>query len=531
MGSYFLDTPILAERRAGTAASFIDPAILSGVELVRGPATTAYGSGNLGGLIRSIPATAAGLEARLGLGGSGSENSQVIRYGQSDVFAALSHRGSNDAETPSGTALNTRFDQWNLLLGGEHDRGEATYRAVTLFTDATDIGKSNVRYPDDRIASYPDERHWLAQVSRFSEESQAHAFFHYQELSTEVLRPGERRDVVDSSSIDFGGRYVREWDTSSNWRWGLDYLGRRNVDIDEQRIPLDGPPGPSMTSLRAEQDELALFAEGKWQWSEITTTAGARLGAQRQKAEGWSTEDEQLISAYAGVNWLLATDWSANAELSRGVRVANLSEKFFSGTTGRGLVQGNPELSPEVADSLDIGVIYDNGNLQVETHFFHMELDDFIERVPVSTEVLSFRNLDGGQISGMDFNARFDLGPALQLGLGGQVQSGEDEEGDNLQDISPNRVSLNALYRGATWQWSVDYQHRFSHDDVAETEQPVDSVDLLSFSITRALSKHMTLSVWGRNLLNQTYVLTTDDLSTEGEKIAFGVEWSWRRAL
>jgi len=54
---------------------------------------------------------------------------------------------------------------------------------------------------------------------------------------------------------------------------------------------------------------------------------------------------------------------------------------------------------------------------------------------------------------------------------------------------------------------------------------------LLSFSLTKALGENMTLSVWGRNLLNQTYVLTTDDLSTEGEKIAFGVEWSWRSVL
>ncbi|MEP4485551.1 MAG: TonB-dependent receptor [Halioglobus sp.] len=528
VGSYFLDIPILTERRAGTAASFIDPAILDGVELVRGPATTAYGSGNLGGLIRSIPGTATGLEARLGWGGSGSENNQLVRYGEQNFYAALSHRGSNDAETPDGTDLHTEYDQWNLLLGGETDTESATYKVVTLLTDANDIGKSNVRYPDDRVTTYPDERHWLSQISRLTEDDQIHAFVHYQDLSTEVLRPGVRLDVVDSSSIDFGARYVREWETGTDWRWGLDYLGRRNVDIDEQRKPIDGLPEPSMASLRAEQDEIAVFVEAKRSWSEFTATAGARLGAQQQNAEGWSEENESLVSAYLGANWSFATDWSANAELSRGVRVANLSEKFFSGTTGRGLVQGNPNLSPEVADNIDLGVVYDNGRLQIETHVFYMALDDFIERVPISTEVLSFRNLDGGHISGMDFDARLGLDDKLEIGLGGQIQSGENEEGNNLQDISPNRLSLNALYRGATWQWSLDYQHRFEHDDVAATEQSIGSADLLSFSITKPLSESMVLSVWGRNLLDQTYILTTDELSTAGEKIAFGVEWSWR---
>ena len=54
VGSYFLDIPLLSERRAGTAASFIDPKMLGSVELVRGPASTSYGAGNIGSLYAGL---------------------------------------------------------------------------------------------------------------------------------------------------------------------------------------------------------------------------------------------------------------------------------------------------------------------------------------------------------------------------------------------------------------------------------------------------------------------------------------------
>ncbi|MEM8995684.1 MAG: Plug domain-containing protein, partial [Acidobacteriota bacterium] len=46
---------ITGERRAGVATSFIDPLLMGAVDVLRGPASTYYGSGALGGVVQIFP--------------------------------------------------------------------------------------------------------------------------------------------------------------------------------------------------------------------------------------------------------------------------------------------------------------------------------------------------------------------------------------------------------------------------------------------------------------------------------------------
>lgn len=528
VGNFFMDIPLLSERRAGTASSFIDPSMLSGVELVRGPATTAYGSGNIGGLIRSRPAMFSGLHARLGWGGTGDENAQFLGFGNGRVYGGISRRASDDTETPAGEVLNTQFEQYNILAGGRHETANAVYELVSLVSHGRDIGKSNNRYPDLQIANYPREQHWLTQLSRVSDGATASVYFHHQDLETAVLRPAERLDTVVSSALDFGARYARDWGEDRRWRWGVEYMGRRNVESQEWRSEIDGPRGPKQQTLAAEQDELAAFLEARREWHQLTATAGLRLTVQHQNARGWSPVDEQLWSGYLGAAWAFDGPWRATGELARGARVANLSEKYFSGTTGRGTVVGNPLLNPEIADSLDIGLLRETDRSRIELHLFHFWLDDFIERVAVGTDALSFRNQDGGRLRGLDFVAGWNLAPDWKVQLGGHYQEGDKRGGGALQDVSPNQLSAGLGYEGHPWRWSLDYRHRFSKQRVGAGEQPVGDANLLSVAVSRDLSASLSLTLWGRNLLNETYLITTDELSTAAEKIAFGIELLWR---
>ncbi len=42
------------------------------------------------------------------------------------------------------------------------------------------------------------------------------------------------------------------------WRWGFEYMGRRNVNSDEWQTIIGEPQGPNQQTLRGEQDELNL---------------------------------------------------------------------------------------------------------------------------------------------------------------------------------------------------------------------------------------------------------------------------------
>ena len=46
---------LTSERRAGVSASFVDPLLLGELDVLRGPASTYYGSGALGGALQMLP--------------------------------------------------------------------------------------------------------------------------------------------------------------------------------------------------------------------------------------------------------------------------------------------------------------------------------------------------------------------------------------------------------------------------------------------------------------------------------------------
>ena len=72
---------INSERRAGASISFVDPLLMSTVEVQRGPSTTFHGSGALGGVVQVLPQDYDGTSLHLGYDTRGNENYQVVGHG------------------------------------------------------------------------------------------------------------------------------------------------------------------------------------------------------------------------------------------------------------------------------------------------------------------------------------------------------------------------------------------------------------------------------------------------------------------
>lgn len=530
LGTYYLDIPLLSERRAGTAASFIDPVMMEAIELVRGPSSILHGYGAIGGLLRVQPREQQGLTAGLGWGSSGDENLQYGAYGGKQLQLALSHRGANNSNSSAGTPLNTGFDQYNLRAAIARDHGDIRISADSLYTYADDIGKSNNLYPQERLSDYPRERHWLGQLSAERPGAwRSSVFFHAQDLETRVERVESRVNDVDNSSVDIGGKLVLfKGGEKTPLRMGVDYLGRREVDADERQTSLTGDEVRYWRILRAEQDDIALFADLEHGYQQLQWAAGLRLANTWQEAEGFDDESETYANGFSGVEWFASQALSFSLQAAAGERPANLSERYFSGTTGRGTVVGNPDLKTEKALNFDLGTRWDHGGSELSLHAFYTRLDDLIERVEIAPDVLSFRNNREGEIYGAELSARQRIGDSWLLQAGATYQDSNDDDGDTLQDTAPNRLSAGLQYQGSSWDLDVQYEYRFSKSDVAATEIPVDSARLLSTRLEFHLQKQITIALWARNLLDDEYQISTDDLSTEGEERSVGVNLTWR---
>jgi iron complex outermembrane receptor protein len=528
IGSFYLDIPLLTERRAGTAASFIDPTLIDRVTVVRGPATSQYGSGNMGGILLSQPRWTTGVAATLGWADGSEENLQHLAVGSDRLQAAISHRGADQGRTASGESLNSGFDQYNLALGARRPGENIDLRFDTLLSYGDDIGKSNNLFPDSRVTDYPRERHWLGQLTLEAPAWRGAAWYHYQDLTTRVVRLEQRRNEVDSESLDFGGNLflTLPW---QGLRLGLDYLARRGVEADESQRDFADGATRHWDILDADQDEVALVLDAATDFSRLTLAGGLRASYIDQRARRGPDESEGFFSGFAGVSWQATDQLTLSAELASGTRMPNLSERYFSGTTGRGEVRGNPDLDPETALNLELGGSWQNDRTRVELHAFYTDIDDFIERVQVTDNLLSFRNMGSGEIVGAEALLEHRLGDHWRMVLSGHLQEGEDNRGDTLADLSPARLGGRLYYDGGRWQGQLAYDYRFSHDDVANTETPVDAAGLLSARLSYRLREGLSLQLWGRNLLDDSYRVSTDDLATEGEERTIGILLRWER--
>lgn len=531
IGSFYLDIPILTERRAGTAASFIDPGLLASMEVIRGPATTHYGSGNIGGLLAMQPSKTVGTRLQLGLGSEASQNYQLLALGDEDRKVIVTHRGANDGDSAAGMPLHTEFDQYNLMLDYDTDNGDLNWGVNTLFSYGEDIGKSNKLYPDMRLTDYPRERHWLGQLDlAHADVWQGSVYFHYQDLETSVRRLGLRRNEVDSQSLDVGTRWLADFGSRDRpLRVGADWLGRFGVKADETETRYADNSVSHRDNLDADQQELAIFADSSRELGEVLITGGLRATLVWQDADDYSSESEAFVSAFAGASWSFSERLQLSAELVRGDRAPSLSERFFNGTTGRSQVLGNPDLDREKVTSVDLGGLWQGDRLRLELHAYYQDLDDFIERVQLAPQLLGFDNISGGEIYGSDVAFEYQVSAGWSLHGGGQLIDSEDHQGDPLQDVPADALSLGVRYQNRSWRAQLDYSHRFSDKDVAETEQAFDSARLLSAGLSWQISEDLSLGVWGRNLLDDEYVISGDSLSTEGEQRAFGVDLRWQQ--
>ena len=523
VANFWGEVPVLGDRRAGTASSFIDPSMLGSVEILRGPASVFYGSGAGAGVLQFSPARPQGLEATLQWGSDGNENLQYLGIGGDSASVALSRRSADDGDSATGERLHDRFDQYNgqLLWSGEFSGNPLSFRQ--LFSEGRDIGKSNNRYPD-RITDYPEERHWLGELSTvIGERLEASAYYHYQSLDTRVETVGESISDISSESIDWGFRAAWRF---HELRAGLEYLGRRDVQSDEREISLTSGDRVDTRTLDADQDGIDLFLDGSRALGGFDLAAGLRWSWIEQRAN--DSTDDTALSGFLRASAQPSPSLGIHLELSSGTRFASLGERFFSGTTGRGQVLGNPALSPEETLSLDLGLSYERRGATASLRGYATRIDDYIERTDLTPDLRSFRNLSDGDIVGVEAALGVPLGDTLSLQLGGHYIDSEGGDGNALANVAAPEVFAVIAGDRAQWSGRLRLGYRFSRGDVAPGEAALDSATTLTASLSRRW-RELEFTLWGRNLLDDDYRLSSDELSTTAPERSLGVTLSWRK--
>ncbi len=523
--------PIVSERRAGVSASFVDPALLNGVEVMRGPASTFWGSGALGGVLQVFPRAFDKPRATMGYDSFGDETYQSFGLGLGSWSLAFAHRERNDDEAPDGTPLNENFEQYSASIARRWQHGDKTYELLAIPTLGRDVGKSSSLYPDSQLVDYPQEEHLLLRFAVAADAGwSAFAWAHPNSLRTETLRPGRSVNVVENEAFDMGANVQRElsWSKRLSGRVGLDWFGRRGVEARETEEDFRRGVTFDSFTLDGEQDELAAYGALRWSWGSASLQAGSRFTWHEERQAGTSGRNDTAITGFVGLVQPLGHGFELKANAGTGLRFPSLSERFFSGTTGRGTVIGSPDLEAEESVNLDLGLAWYGERAYVSAVVFRQSIDEFIERVDVSPGVRTFENLTAGEIVGLELESFVQLDPSWRISLSGHLMDGEEHgTGRSLADVPPHRVETGLDFTRGRWHANLALQHRFSKDDPAATEKPMAAVDLVSAAIELEVRPGWKLALRARNLLDETYfnAADVDAPLSPGRSLGLGLVW------
>ena len=523
-------TRILTERRAGATASFIDPLLLGRVNVVRGPYSSYYGSGALGGVLEAVPRRFDGATVDVGWESEGDGNYQLVGFDLEGWSVGVARRASNATESADGQLLPGQFEQYSATVGKVWTLDGGLELDLLLAPSIGDeIGKPNRRYPS-RITTYPEERHLVGRLAvRRPNVWHLDLYAHPNSLDTRNLKSDEH-SLVTNEAFDLGLNFQRELTLPAeiNARLGVDYFGRRGVEATEWVTDLVDATTQTFTTLDGRQDELAVYGALRRSFAAITVEAGGRLTWIEQANRGAETTDDSAATGFVGVTAGLVDGIELVANIGTGFRFPGLSERFFSGSTGRGEVVANRALDPERSLTTDVGLRFFGSRVFAAAYVYRTEIDDYIERIDLEDGVRTYVNLTAGTITGLEVEGFWQASDHLRLDWAGQLTEGEADDGSALAESPADRVTVGGTYSDGRWRGSLRWQHRLDKDDPGPGEVAVDAAEIVSASIQYSVREGLNLVVFGSNLLDETYLPSADDLAlpATGRSIGLGIRWS-----
>ena len=532
---------VTSERRAGPSATFLDPSIVEGIDVARGPGSVAYGSDAFGGVIsvRTRRPEYTGLKAELsGTFGAGVPDRRLDGmvskgFGPGGLLVSGHVRDVEDYRGPDEDVLNSGWSDSGFLARVERRAGTGLFSASWQSDFGRDIERprnnSNVirfyyPYEDSHRFNASYERSDFGSLDLFRVTGYVGSF--EQRTDQDHLpTPARPRDVVraDISASDFQVRASAEQAIGrGRIEFGLDVNGRFGLQTNDIIVLYDlagnvVSEADTLSIESADRTDLGAFAQlDAPVGAKLSVSAGLRGDYVHSENDGGFFGDRSISNgAAAGLAAVTAGPFANvtfTAQISRGFRDPTLSDRFFRGPTGRGFITGNPDLEPETSLQIDLGARYASGRLRLAGYAYHYRIDNLVERFQTETDFFFFRNRGRARIRGFEIESQAGLGRGYTLEFAAQVGRGRALDDDAaLDDVSADSISF-VVRKAVTSELMVFSRlARYADDDrpgPSEIEAPGHTN--LDAGASWTPTKRFELRGSVRNILNQEYFASPD---------------------
>ncbi|MBI1938683.1 MAG: TonB-dependent receptor [Ignavibacteriales bacterium] len=181
----------------------------------------------------------------------------------------------------------------------------------------------------------------------------------------------------------------------------------------------------------------------------------------------------------AGLNYKLDDNFILRASVGTGFRAPTPAEVFTTAGVGGGIdVKENPNLTSETSISFELGMLFNyTNNFSVDAAFYRTDYDNFIEPNLTKEGDIQFVNLSQARIQG--FEAVVDWSPLpneLQLIVGYNYMWARDIEKNKAMKYRPRNVVYSQLkYSPGHFDFGIDFRYmsKVEEIDFALTEAPL----------------------------------------------------------
>ncbi|MEO1494175.1 MAG: TonB-dependent hemoglobin/transferrin/lactoferrin family receptor [Pseudomonadota bacterium] len=479
---------------------FTDPEILKRVEVLRGGASTLFGSGALGGVILLETKDAAdivspgdlwGVRLKTGFNSQGREflgaATAGVQYGDFDALAFLSYRPMGDDLTDGNgdDILNSEIDSRNGLFKLGYEPGDHRFEVSYQYYDDEGLTPPNA---DGASSS-------TAVVNRD---------LSFQTLQGEWTWTPADSDLIDLSVVGFFNEadvsedrvFDGRFDTTNFTTYGGEIVNRSDIDLglpvrlsygveayqDEQEATRDGVAREQAPDARARY--LAAFLQGDIDLGAgVTFTPGVRFDYFDVEPEGdFPDLQESELSPKFALQWRPIDELQVFVTASQSFRAPTLTELYNDGVhfttpgfplgfgfgapvfTGVNEFVPTPDLEPERSRAIEIGgrygerdVVWEGDRLDFSANAYYARVENFIDtRVEfINFDTAQFNlqtfTLDVGgtttnvnvdaELWGFEAEMTYDARDWF-FGTGLTIPRGRNQAGGDLGSIPQDRLTL-----------------------------------------------------------------------------------------
>jgi vitamin B12 transporter len=533
---------VSSERRAGPSATYLDPTVVEGVDVARGPGSVAYGSDAFGGVIsvrtRRVRAGAplsAQFSGTVGTGVPERRAALELSKGlaRGGVMFAAHTRDADDWDSPNEEIFNSGYSDHGFLARFEHAAGPGSFSIGWQSDFGRDIERPRNNSRTVRFY-YP-----LENSHRFTTGYEATQVAGFQRVGfTGFLGTFDQRTDQDRFATATTGRSIERADMEAKdfhvrgfgerlfgrarFELGLDLNGRFGLHAIDDMITYNVAGDvvstrPNVSVDSASRTDTGVYASIESALTPILSFGGGIRGdyVTTENSGGYFGDRSTANGAgsgYASITAGGAAGVSATVQIARGFRDPVISDRYYRGPTGRGFITGNPDLDPETSTQLDLALRYTAPAFRLAAFYYHYQIDDLIERYSTTTDNFFFRNRGRARLRGFEVEGQVTLPAAFTVDLSGQVAEGRALDDDAyLDDISPTNFAATLRKQFGDRAFGQVRFAYFSDDDhFGPTERAVPGYRILDAAAGYRVVRQLELRVSARNLLNEEYYASQD---------------------